>query len=140
MEESYTRSYKARFFEFMDLMGGNYALRKEELYQLREDLIDTGINYNSIMYHTPIDSYYNLHLELISKEDERWLKDVPFRGKEGPKLWIDTTEFLYDLDVMFRYIVDQVDSKEGTIYNNYKRRVEGLTHETKIKKEGVSPL
>lgn len=96
---------KVRFKNFLEkLMGDGYARLKDELYDLRNDIVHTGINTKVI----------------LSKYAEcDHLKEV-----DG-HLWVNTSRFLDDLKETIRQIYKDIDTK-GPYFQNAANRLQEL--------------
>ena len=94
---------KVRFTGFLDkVMGNNYAVFKDAIYDLRNDIVHTGINTKVILSK--------------SQDYEKHLKSV-----DG-YLWINTNHFLDDVKKAIEQIKNDVDIR-GQFYENAKDRI-----------------
>ena len=94
---------KVRFTGFLDkVMGNKYAVCKDNIYDLRNDIVHTGINTKVI---------------LSKRQDhEKHLKSV-----DG-YLWINTNQFLDDFKKAIEQIKNDIDV-QGQFYRNAKDRI-----------------
>ena len=94
---------KVRFTGFLDkVMGNKYAVCKDNIYDLRNDIVHTGINTKVILSK--------------SQDHEKHLKSV-----DG-YLWINTNQFLDDFKKAIEQIKNDIDV-QGQFYQNAKDRI-----------------
>ena len=95
---------KSRFKGFLDkVMGNEYAVCKDDIYELRNDIVHTGINTNVI----------------LSKSQDH--KKHLIKSSDG-YLWINTNQFLDDVKKAIEQIKNDIDVK-GRFYQNAKDRI-----------------
>lgn len=92
---------KRRFKGFLDkVMRNNYAVYKDDIYKLRNNIVHTGINTKVI----------------LSKNQDHLVKST-----DG-YLWINTNQFLDDFKIAIEQIKNDIDAK-GQFYQNAKERI-----------------
>jgi hypothetical protein len=95
---------RGRFRHFLeDVMGGDYGGLNDALYDLRNDIVHTGINTKVVLTKRPADH----HLEEI----------------EG-YLWVNSAKFLDDLNETIRRIKQGIEAKDQYYQNAISRLVE----------------
>ena len=94
---------KVRFTSFLEtLMGSSYGKLKDRLYDLRNDIVHTGINAKVI----------------LSKAEPRYhLQEV-----DG-ELWINTNQFMNDLKETVKQIRQNIEAR-GTYFRNALNRLQ----------------
>jgi hypothetical protein len=93
---------KVRFTNFLEnLMGHSYAQLKDRLYDLRNDIVHTGINAKVILSK---DKHAH-HLEEVNGD-----------------LWINTSQFLDDLKETVKQIRQNIEA-QGTYFRNAANRL-----------------
>ena len=101
------RGNKDRFTGFLsEVMGNKYAVRSDDIYDLRNDIVHTGINTKVILYK--------------SQDPEKHLE--PF----DKYLWINTNQFLDDLKNALDKIKKDID-EQGQFYQNAKDRLKNFS-------------
>jgi hypothetical protein len=100
---SHKRGNKVRFTNFLEnLMGHSYGKFRDRLYDLRNDIVHTGINTKVI----------------LSKDKHAYhLKEV-----DGG-LWINTCQFLDDLKETVKQIRQNIEAR-GTYFQNAANRLQ----------------
>ncbi len=94
---------KVRFTGFLDkVMRNKYAVYKNNIYDLRNDIVHTGINTKVILSK--------------SQDHEKHLKSI-----DG-YLWINTNQFLDDFKVTIEQIKNDIDVQDQ-FYQNAKNRI-----------------
>ncbi|MBN1364250.1 MAG: hypothetical protein JW976_05525 [Syntrophaceae bacterium] len=94
---------KVRFTGFLDnIMCDNYSVYKDNIYDLRNDIVHTGINTNVILSKSPD---YERHLKLVDGY-----------------LWINTNQFLDDFKKAIEQIKNDIDV-QGQFYQNAEDRI-----------------
>lgn len=94
---------RARFTGFLDkVMGDKYTKFKCEIYELRNDIVHTGINQKTILSKS---SHDNRHLEEVNGA-----------------LWINTKQFLDDFKLAVEQICTNIQNK-GAYYQNAMERI-----------------
>jgi hypothetical protein len=83
-------------------MGNQYSIFKDHIYDLRNDIVHTGINTKVILFK---DIYYRNHFKLINGY-----------------LWINTNIFLNDLKAAIEKIKKDIEVK-GKYYQNAEDRI-----------------
>lgn len=95
---------KSRFKGFLDkVMGNKYAVCKDDIYELRNDIVHTGINKKVILSKS---RDYRKHLT---------------KSCDG-YLWINTNQFLNDFKETIEKIKNDINVK-GSFYDNAKDRI-----------------
>jgi hypothetical protein len=94
---------KVRFTSFLEnLMGHSYARLKDRLYDLRNDIVHTGINAKVILSKEK----HAYHLEEVDGD-----------------LWINTSQFLDDLKETVKQIRQNIEA-QGTYFRNAANRLQ----------------
>ena len=94
---------RARFTGFLDkVMGDDYAVFKDDIYNLRNDIVHTGINTKVILSKS---QDHEKHLKLVDEY-----------------LWINTNRFLDDVKKAIEQIKNDIDIR-GQFYQNAKDRI-----------------
>lgn len=118
--QKYTRNKsgnKSRFDGFLEnIMGGKYSDYKEEIYELRCDIVHTGINTN-----------------LTLSRDKNHLEEV------NGNLWINTNQFLQDFKKVMQQIEADIQNKSGYFNNASNRLKEFNVIDIMKEDDGPSP-
>jgi hypothetical protein len=98
---------KDRFISFLDkVMGNKYAVYKTNIYDLRCDIVHTGINTKVILFKS---QDHEKHLQLFDKY-----------------LWINTNQFLNDFKKAIDEIKNDID-EQGQFYQNARDRLNNFS-------------
>ncbi len=101
------RGNKVRFTGFLsEVMGNKYAVRSDDIYDLRNDIVHTGINTKVILYKS---QDHEKHLQLLDKY-----------------LWINTNQFLDDFKKAIDEIKNDID-EQGQFYQNARDRLKNFS-------------
>ena len=101
------RGNKDRFTGFIsEVMGNKYAVRSNDIYDLRNDIVHTGIN-TKVILSKSLD--HNKHLQLFDKS-----------------LWINSNQFLDDFKKAIDKIKNDID-EQGQFYQNARDRLKNFS-------------
>jgi hypothetical protein len=97
---------KVRFTNFLgNLLGRSYGKFKDQLYDLRNDIVHTGINAKVVLSKDK----HAYHLQEVDGE-----------------LWINTSQFLEDLKGTVKQIRQNIEA-QGTYYQNAANRLQDFS-------------
>ena len=100
------RGNKVRFQHFLqDVMGGDYGRLKDQLYDLRNDIVHTGINTQVV---------------LSKHQNDQHLEEV-----DG-YLWVNTGRFVDDLKQIIQRIKEDIEAN-GPYHQNATKRLAELS-------------